>query len=311
MKRKERKYKTFVSLNLKITVAIFVGIFLAVCMYIACAFVENYVTEVRYTSDHAVETNIGMAYDSLEEYIAKNEVKGSDSKALSSWVKTQEYTYLTVYDNYNIYFESGWWSDPQTPGSEVEESNADAALEEGETGPRIDRNTAVIDTKNRIIQFDDQEYYVFIDQYREQHWQQIMDLATLFLCFLTLLVTILVYNGRMLKRIILLATEVQRVSDGDLDYHIYARHNDEIGELADAVDNMRTSILEKHKNEKEAWDANTQLITAMSHDVRTPLTSMIGYLDIIEGKKYENVEQLDKYVSSCREKSIPAERTIG
>ena len=92
--------------------------------------------------------------------------------------------------------------------------------------------------------------------------------------------------------------------DGKLNNEIHSMHNDEIGLLATSVDDMRNSIIEKHQNEKAAWDANTQLITAMSHDIRTPLTSLIGYLDIIEGKKYENREQMEKYIHSCREKAF-------
>ena len=42
----------------------------------------------------------------------------------------------------------------------------------------------------------------------------------------------------------------------------------------------------------------------MSHDVRTPLTSLIGYLDIIEGKKFRTEEDLIRYIHSCREKAF-------
>ena len=67
---------------------------------------------------------------------------------------------------------------------------------------------------------------------------------------------------------------------------------------------MRLSIIQKHQREKEAWDANSQLVTSMSHDIRTPLTSMIGYLDIIKSEKYQSAEELERYISSCREKAF-------
>ena len=38
------------------------------------------------------------------------------------------------------------------------------------------------------------------------------------------------------------------------------------------------------EREKEAWNVNSELITSMSHDIRTPLTSLIGYLDILDGE---------------------------
>ncbi|NLD10800.1 MAG: HAMP domain-containing histidine kinase, partial [Clostridiales bacterium] len=106
------------------------------------------------------------------------------------------------------------------------------------------------------------------------------------------------------RRVITLSDDVRKISEGDLKRNIATVHNDEIGKLAGSVDTMRNAILEKMDNEKAAWDANTQLITSMSHDIRTPLTSLIGYLDIIEGKKFNSYEELDKYIASCREKAF-------
>ena len=81
--------------------------------------------------------------------------------------------------------------------------------------------------------------------------------------------------------------------------------NDEIGRLAESVDAMRDSIVDRLNSEKKAWDANTQLITAMSHDIRTPLTSLIGYLDIIGTGKYKLNYQVtttwDDYVANLKE----------
>ena len=76
---------------------------------------------------------------------------------------------------------------------------------------------------------------------------------------------------------------------------------DEIGTLAASVDSMRNSIVETMRSEKAAWNSNTALITAMSHDIRTPLTSLVGYLDIIEGGKYKSEEELIHYIKSSRE----------
>ena len=42
----------------------------------------------------------------------------------------------------------------------------------------------------------------------------------------------------------------------------------------------------------------------MSHDIRTPLTSLIGYLDIIESEKYESKEEEKRYIGACRDKAF-------
>ena len=67
---------------------------------------------------------------------------------------------------------------------------------------------------------------------------------------------------------------------------------------------MRSSLIQRLINEKEAWDKNSELITAMSHDIRTPLTSLIGYLDIIESGKYQSEEEAMKYVAASRDKAF-------
>jgi signal transduction histidine kinase len=62
---------------------------------------------------------------------------------------------------------------------------------------------------------------------------------------------------------------------------------DEISRLSVNVENMRKSILYNLEKEREARDANTELITAMSHDVRTPLTVLLGYLEMMRAEAEE------------------------
>ena len=57
------------------------------------------------------------------------------------------------------------------------------------------------------------------------------------------------------------------------------------------------------QNEQDAWQANSGLITAISHDIRTPLTALIGYLDLLEGGQYQSEEQMHRYLSASREKA--------
>lgn len=303
------KKKKIIPLNLKMTVAVMIGILLAVGMYFLCSAIEKYTVKNVYLSDEAIKKDADAAYKDLKSYIKENDIKATDTKALSKWVKTRKYTYFFVYDNYYNIFEAGWWVD-QSKVEDVDPlSGENETLLDNSTGTidvnaRIDESTFETDDQNRIVEFADGKYYTYIDIYKYRHFEDIMDLVTMCLCFLTLLAVVLLYNKSTLLRISRLADEVQHISSGDLDSEIHHIYNDEIGTLAISVDNMRNSIIQKHQNEKDAWDANTQLITAMSHDIRTPLTSMIGYLDIIEGEKFGSEEELKKYISSCRDKAF-------
>ena len=138
----------------------------------------------------------------------------------------------------------------------------------------------------------------------KQYWYNIMDVATVIMTVFAFLFVIMFYNTMVIGRIKRFSNEVVNISSGNLQSEIRVDSRDEIGRLAMSVDNMRNSLLETMNNEKAAWAANTALITAMSHDVRTPLTSLIGYLDIIEGKKFRTEEDLIRYIHSCREKAF-------
>ena len=97
------------------------------------------------------------------------------------------------------------------------------------------------------------------------------------------LLLLLWYTGRLTRRIIHLSREAAAVSAGDLERRISAPGEDELGALADSMDEMRRSVIARMGNEKRAWEANTELITAISHDIRTPMTALIGYLGLLCG----------------------------
>lgn len=298
------RHKKFIPLNLKMTAAIVVGLLLAVGTYVLCLWFTDYITEKYYTSEEAVTENVGKAYDDLERFIGENKVKADDADKLKTWVEEYEDVYLYIWDNVNEYiFEAGWYATQKESSGPDEDLMQEVNLHNDETR-RIDRSTFNEDVQNRIVEFTDGEYYVYLDLYKQRWWQDVMELASVVLSFLVLLAFLLLYHGHIVGRITFLASEVGRISNGDWEHDIVGTRNDEIGVLANSVDAMRDAILQKHQSEKEAWEANNQLITSMSHDIRTPLTSMIGYLDIIEGKKYESQEDLDRYIASCREKAF-------
>ena len=105
------------------------------------------------------------------------------------------------------------------------------------------------------------------------------------------------------RYIILLSRELQAMEGGDLSTPVTICGNDEITSLAVDMDKMRKSFIERLAKEEEMTRRASELLTAMSHDLRTPLTSLIGYLDIVELGKCASPEQTQKYIRSGREKA--------
>ncbi len=101
------------------------------------------------------------------------------------------------------------------------------------------------------------------------------------IAFFIFLGIVLYFLQKKLRVIAVMENELKILGGGDLHYPITLQGNDELTALAEEIDTMRTMLLEKQEAEQAAIAANRGLITAMSHDLRTPLTVLIGYLEIL------------------------------
>lgn len=91
------------------------------------------------------------------------------------------------------------------------------------------------------------------------------------------------------------------MADGDLDSNVTVKGKDEIGILARELNKMRSALNENIRKEEEARKSNHELIRSISHDLRTPMTTMYGYLEILEHKKCTESQQ-QEYIRRCVQK---------
>ena len=150
-----------------------------------------------------------------------------------------------------------------------------------------------------VIELPENQYvYAKFAEYTEYLYYDIANLGSLALGALVVLIIFLIYITNLTRRISRLGAAVNTVAAGDTDRQITVSGEDEISELAANVETMRSSIVENYKKEKEALDSNTQLITSMSHDIRTPLTVLLGYMDVMRAHA-EGDEQMQGYIKAA------------
>ncbi len=152
------------------------------------------------------------------------------------------------------------------------------------------------------VYFLDGTLIVSVVDYSEEYLNNIVFAASALSALAVVAVIMIVYFNRMAKRMKKLATDVKIVESGDLSHKISARGGDEISFLAEDVNSMRNSIVENMTKERKAWEANAGLITAMSHDIRTPLTVLMGYLDLIELQNSDEISS--EYISACKNNAM-------
>ncbi|MBU3158766.1 HAMP domain-containing histidine kinase [Clostridium frigoris] len=86
--------------------------------------------------------------------------------------------------------------------------------------------------------------------------------------------------------------------------------NDEITDLANSINIMSNRLKENYEKEKKIEKAKNELIVAVSHDLRTPLTSIIGYLELLKDDKFSYEDVQKDYLNVAYDKSISLKKII-
>ena len=96
---------------------------------------------------------------------------------------------------------------------------------------------------------------------------------------------------------------VEDMANGNLDRKIDIKSKNLMGQLANNMNQIVFKLNKSIEEERRAEQTKNDLITNVSHDLRTPLTSIIGYLGLIDDDKYRDEVQMRHYVNIAYEKA--------
>lgn len=108
------------------------------------------------------------------------------------------------------------------------------------------------------------------------------------------------YKQMQLRHII---SELHYIANGNYDHRIPFELSGDLGKVVESINGLVDSTVEAIEEERKIEQSKDELITNISHDIRTPLTSIIGYLGLIEDKQYHSEEELLKYTHTAYSKS--------
>ena len=97
--------------------------------------------------------------------------------------------------------------------------------------------------------------------------------------------------------------ELHYIAQGHLDHRIPFRLKGSEQHVITSVNALVDSAVQSMNDERQIEKSKDELITNVSHDLRTPLTSIIGYLGLIEDKQYHSEEDIVKYSHIAYEKA--------
>ena len=96
---------------------------------------------------------------------------------------------------------------------------------------------------------------------------------------------------------------IERIKEGDFDTNIRVVNEDELSKMANSINEMRYTIKELMEKERVVEKTKNDLITNVAHDLRTPLTSIIGYLELLQNEESFEMETRKKYLNIVYEKA--------
>lgn len=109
------------------------------------------------------------------------------------------------------------------------------------------------------------------------------------------------YIGKILEK-------VKEISAGDFDHPIEVKGNDEFSVMAENLNTMQQNIKEIMERERIAEHTKNDLVSSVAHDLRTPLTSIIGYLGWVCTRTDLDEEMRNHYIDIAYQKALRLEQ---
>lgn len=116
------------------------------------------------------------------------------------------------------------------------------------------------------------------------------------------MITLMAFLHRQMNYILEISRAVEKMKNGQLSTQIEVKGNHEISQLASDINQMATALEKQIEVEKELRQENIQMVRSLSHDLRTPLTSVISYLDII--KQLKGGKETEKFLDIVYDKAL-------
>ncbi len=100
------------------------------------------------------------------------------------------------------------------------------------------------------------------------------------------------------------------IKDGNLDFNVITDTEDEIGEVCTAFEGMRIKLKDQIEVSMQYEKDNKELISNISHDLKTPITAIKGYVEGIRDGVADTPEKMDKYIRVIYNKATDMDRLI-
>lgn len=209
------------------------------------------------------QKNLERLQERLQAFADERGLRKKDMGQLTAWEKMNPYANLTIFDGNRVIY--------------ITNLPVDALSDVGEVG--FDADNAV------DLRLEDGWVKAVVYDYQAlMHFEKLSNVVSLISAALIFFTPVAWFIHRKMRQVRRLYRRVNVMGSGDFDSPVVIESADEIGRLAAGINEMRVSIKTQRDMESTYHQAAYDLVTAMSHDLRTPLTGLMGYVELMKGK---------------------------
>ena len=261
------------SLSTKFGLLLVASGIIAVLFFVLAHSISQNVISARYSDEAYIDQLTRERVDSFQQYVTENQLSTADKEAITRWVKSEPVSIMEIYRSNVLLFSS------YAPESyDITGNTAEAPYYEW------------LDYYE--IEFSDGKAHVLVEYNFALRYSVITTVIEVVLSSLLFLTLFLIGCRRTVKYIRQICRDIQGMEGGDLDTPVTVIGNDDLTTLSESLEAMRIAFSGQQEQSARAYAANQQLISEMSHDIRTPLTTLMIYTEILRYHKYESDEQL-------------------
>ena len=226
----------------------------------------------------------------LQTYITVNHISSDNQEALTAWNDAYWYVMIRIYNQEGIIYDSLFYQP--------------AHYEEKQPSlPEILRPDGLDYKYGYDIAFSDTQGKVIITALFQMRYELLIKYSCYMFTFVVCILIFMTLLKKKVRYINLIEKGIKIIESGGLKYRIPLQDDDELTSLAISINDMSRAMQERLEWEEKAKKENYDMITAISHDIRTPLTSVICYLDLLADGKYDSPEKLHIYLENAKNKA--------
>ena len=133
---------------------------------------------------------------------------------------------------------------------------------------------------------------------------ELLLLFSILLMMLLFISTAAIFFRKRLLPLRELTEQVEKITEENSREPIHTEAKGEIAELTDVLERMRKTVTDRYFELEEMQTDHQKLAAEMSHDMRTPLTALMMYLDLMRNDEQMDPDTRREYLDKCGEKAV-------